>query len=145
MVQFEDSRMGRQVRIFNNRHYKGKQAWLNRSKGKKGITGSMVHLLVALVNKDGNSYLHETMLSKKGVYIMKDTIPTSFEEAVLQAHPDVEKEMDGLAEKLALHRITENNNIDRMGTIFCKKIVDASDKLLRNTDTKYIHTDWDEL
>ena len=142
MVQHEDKRMGAKVRIFNNKHYKGKQAWLNCAKGENGISKSMFHVLVAM-EKDGQSYLHEMSLSKKNAYILKDRMAVSFELAVLQEHPDVEKQMDELAMTVAWHRITTQETINNMGAILSDKIDEAANLLAANTNTKYFHTDFD--
>ena len=101
-----------EVRIVSKQYKRYKKAWINTSKGKLGYTEKSVHLIIAI----GHSSIVMTHLRKSNVFLVPQI--HNFNDAVLDQHPTVEREMNKLAKLLALCQVTESKDMtDRIAAM----------------------------
>ena len=111
--------MGEELHFVGGTH-KGKTGWIDQSKKH---TPKMCYVIV----KEDDGTQTATRVMKESVVSVKAllTVPSTLEEACLQQHPDIERMMDKLAEKLAMCSVTPS---DRLAVIFMEKLQKANAK-----------------
>jgi hypothetical protein len=82
--------------------YKGKTGWLNK---EKGSTECQFYVIVSMANNK----IKRTRVNKESVAAPRDEMaPSSYAEALLQQHPDLEEKMDILCRELAKCKIQKD-------------------------------------
>lgn len=112
--------------------YSGRLGWINDA---KKATKFFVHVVVAL--DDGEE--KATRVKKTSVTKLSEVrAPATYEDALLDQYPDVNKDFDRLAMKLVLCGIEHDKELGRLFEIFRYKIKEAQDKL----DSKFREVDF---
>jgi 4-diphosphocytidyl-2C-methyl-D-erythritol kinase len=116
------STLGEEIHFVAGKH-KGKKGWIDTSKTH---TPKMYYVVVSNEDKGTKT---ATRVMKESVVDAKSVIipSTVLEEACLQQHPDINRMMDNLAEKLAMCSVGPT---ERLGMIFLEKVQKANTKQL---------------
>lgn len=111
--------MGDEIRFVGGKH-EGKAGWIDTSKKP---TPKMFYVIV---NEDDGTKT-ATRVMKESVVDAKRALvePSTFEDACLQQHPEIDRMMDKLAERLAMCSVVPT---DHLGTVFLKKLHKANTK-----------------
>ncbi len=126
------------IRFLGGR-YAGKTRWLRHSKRKRGQF--YYYVFVDL----GDSTVLKTYVEIDNVGPAEMPEPTSYAEALLQQHIDIEATMNTLARQLATCSIQDGNTQGEISLIFTKKLHDAIIKQeKKGPKARYRIVDFDE-
>jgi len=127
------SQKGPEIRFIAGK-YQGKEGWINAEKKE---TLFMVPVIV-----DMGSHLKPTFVRKESVSEPHGP-PSSYEEAALQQHPDIEVMMNKLTCQLARCNIGAGNDLEAIAKIFCKNLVKAySRQEAMGHKASWRHVEW---
>jgi hypothetical protein len=128
---------GQRIRFIRGT-YEDQKGWLNAN---REATKCKYYVIV---EPDPPNRLHEkeTFVLKTSVkFINAQTKPTTWEEALLNQHPDIDQQMDRLAADLVMCRINSGEEISR---ILVEKIADEQNKVQAlGSDAKYKDVHWE--
>ena len=129
------SQRGEAIR-FTTGKYKGRTGWVNSSKPK---TAKMMSVIVDL----GNGVTRDTRVRQTSVAAPFGP-PKSFQEALLQQHPDIEELIDKVASKLAKCTINEES-LEPFTEFFGRRVKKACERqeALGNKAT-WLNVEWDD-
>jgi hypothetical protein len=117
----EQFQRGSAIRFING-DYVGKQGWFDASKTH---TRCRYYVLIVQDGRNGASTIKATWVNKPSVSVIaEERAPTTFEEAVLQTHPDVEKAMNKLVASFAQCGIRADSTV--IGRILSEKLLLAN-------------------
>ena len=117
---------GHRVRFMGGT-YKDQKGWLNTAKEP---TKNKYYVIVE-PDLPARNYEKATCVLKTSVKILSaETLPRSWEETLLDQHPDIDRLMDKLAANLALCRIDPNSSGNEISRLFVNKIAHEQSKLL---------------
>lgn len=111
---------GERIRFVGGTH-KGKTGWIDNAKKSPP---KMIYVIVQ--EEDGDTTTTRVMRDSIAIAGVTKK-PSSYEEACLQQHPDIDKMMDKLVEKLAMCQVEAPKNI---AFIFLEKMKKANLKQL---------------
>ena len=121
--------------------YKGRKGWVNKTKGK---TTKEIYVIVAEDEKMG-LLTKATRVRQSSVEPINNEEPRSYEEAVLQQHPDVDEAMSKLALLMVQCRITPEYSTDEIHCLMKEKLEKAwIDYGKLGHKAKFRSTSWNE-
>lgn len=95
---------GKPVTIISGKYVKNNGAWINEAEGDKGFTDHMVYVLIQL----SSGTMKCSRLQKESVINYQPRVPpTSYDEAVIDQHQELQIEMRALAKKIAMYHIRD--------------------------------------
>ena len=118
---------------FTGGKYLGMKGWLNASKDE---TKEQVYVIVELPSGSEK----DTRVNKENIAVGQEKEPMSYEEACLQQHPQVEKDLKKLVKQLAMCGIGPHPQIAKIFMDALEKAVTAQQK--KGGKAMYYHTDF---
>ena len=134
-----DNRKGGQVKVIRGSR-EGKKGWYDVSKRSRPAQSD--HLI--LLNRDGTEDICTLCkLSIEAILLHNPPPPASFQEAMLQQHPNIERMMNKLATALAKFEGLENTQ--ELGQLFLVKVREAQIKQAElGCNELWRHVHWTE-
>lgn len=111
--------------VYANKYY---AAFLNPSLGDRGYTD---HFMYLFIKKRKNSDPKPIRVRRENAELVSERVIDSYEAAVIDQHPKIEKKMKDLAKILARCDIQE---FDKMGDIFAGMVEKATQNLAEKGD-----------
>jgi transcription antitermination factor NusG len=130
---------GDEIRLVKGK-YEGQQAWMNKAKKP-----TKCYYFVIVVDDDGTERATRVLKGSARI-IAQEPTPTSYEEAVIQQHPDIERAIDKLCELLVECGI--NKHSDKLARILETKIEEAKatqDSLSYRAKWRHVEYETDEI
>jgi len=123
--------VGKAIR-FTGGVYSGKRGWLRNSKTSRGE--NFTYVLVDV----GNGKVKKTIVSNEFVGEWLDQDPTSYAEAILKQHTDIDAMMNSLSAKLAQCHIQQDKDQEDLCLIFAEKLALAvHTQVLRGSKARF--------